>query len=85
MKVWIKSFDVDMQLKSKGIEFEVRSADDAEQLGDCYLTMTGLIWCAGKTSKDNGLRVNWQDFISICQSDATIKAAVKAAKAAAEG
>ncbi len=79
MKVRIKSFDVEMQVKAKGIEFEVRSADDAEQLGDCYLTMTGLTWCAGKTTKDYGVKISWQDFRDICASDVSVKKAVKAA------
>lgn len=80
MKVWIKSFDVGMGVKSKGVEFEVRSADDKDQLGDCYLTMTGLIWSKGKISKEKGTKVSWNDFITICESEASLKAAIKAAK-----
>lgn len=82
MKVWIKSFDVEMEVKSKGIEFEVRSPDDTTQHGDCYFTMTGLIWCKGKIGKANGIKVSWNDFMEICGSEAKLKAAVKAAKAA---
>ncbi len=81
MKVWIKSFDVEMQVKSNGIELEVRSTDDEQQLGDCYATMTGLIWCEGKTDKKNGVKVSWPDFIAICKTKKTLKAALKAAKA----
>ena len=82
MKVHIKSFDVDMEVKAKGIEFEVRSpGGGVTQLGDCVLTMTGLIWCKGKTGRQNGIKVSWEDFIEICGSDAKLKAAVKAAKA----
>lgn len=51
MQVWIKSLEVDMQVKKNGVEFEVRSKDGAEQLGDCYATMTGLVWCQGRTKK----------------------------------
>jgi hypothetical protein len=43
MKVFIKEFSVDMEVKSSGIEFEVRTPDNAQQLGDCYLTMSGLV------------------------------------------
>ncbi|REJ92236.1 MAG: hypothetical protein DWQ34_13490 [Planctomycetota bacterium] len=82
MQVSIKSFDVNMQVKSNGIEFEVRSPDGSTRHGDCYLTMTGLVWCPGKTSKKNGTKVNWNDLIAILQSDETRKAAVKAAKQA---
>lgn len=82
MKVKIKSFDVNMEVKSRGIEFEVRSPDDKSQLGDCYLTMTGLIWCQGRTTKAKGIKVSWDDLQSICGSAAKLKAAVQAAKAA---
>jgi hypothetical protein len=79
MKVNIKEFNVDMQVKSSGIEFEVRTPDDSEQLGDCYVTMTGLIWCKGKKNKDNGIKISWNDFITIMASDESIAAAVQAA------
>ena len=83
MQVWIKSLEVDMQVKQKGIELEVRSADGKDQLGDCYATMTGLVWCKGKVQKANGVNVKWDDFVTICASSDTLKAAVKAAKVAA--
>ncbi len=80
MQVNIKSFDVNMQVKSNGIEFEVRTPDGTTQLGDCYLTMTGLVWCKGKTSKPKGNKIQWQDLITIMSSNESIKAAVAAAK-----
>ena len=80
MQVSIKSFDVNMEVKSNGIEFEVRTADGSSQLGDCFLTMTGLVWCNGKTTKAKGIKINWNDFIAIMASDDSMKAAVKAAK-----
>ena len=40
MQVSIKSFDIKMDVKSKGMEFEVRGTDGT-LLGDCYLTMSG--------------------------------------------
>jgi hypothetical protein len=82
MEVWIKSLEVEMQVKQKGIELEVRGKDGKEQLGDCYATMTGLVWCNGKTKKENGIKVKWEDFIAICSSAESLKAAVKAVKAA---
>ena len=81
MQVKIKSFDVNMEVKSSGIEFEVRRPDGSGQLGDCYLTMTGLIWCKGRKSKQNGVRIFWADFIEIMKSEDAKKAALKAAKA----
>lgn len=44
IKVTIKSFDVAMEVKNKGIEFGVRSRD-GEHLGDVVLTKSGLVWC----------------------------------------
>lgn len=82
MEVWIKSLEVEMQVKQKGIELEVRSKNGETQLGDCYATMTGLIWCKGRVKKENGTKVKWEDFIAICESPETLKAALKAAKAA---
>jgi len=82
MEVWIKSFDVEMQVKQNGIELEIRSADGASQLGDCYATMTGLVWCKGKITKPNGVKMRWDDLALICASDEALKAAVKAAKEA---
>lgn len=80
MEVNIKSFDVNMQVKSNGIEFEVRTPDGKSQLGDCYLTMVGLVWCSGRTTKANGVKISWNDFMTIASSEASLKAAVKAAK-----
>lgn len=80
MKVMIKSFDVEMQVKSNGIELEVHSPNGKEQIGDCYATMTGLVWCVGRKGRLNGVEVSWSDFITICRSEETLKAAVKAAK-----
>ncbi|MFO7907431.1 MAG: hypothetical protein ACQESR_22580 [Planctomycetota bacterium] len=82
MQVKIKSFDVNMDVKSKGIEFEVRKPGGSAQVGDCYLTMTGLIWCEGKKAKTNGLKISWDEFQEIMKSAAAKKAALEAAKLA---
>jgi hypothetical protein len=44
MKVSTKNFDVDMNLKSNGIELEIYDNQD-ERLGDVILTKTSVIWC----------------------------------------
>jgi len=80
VQVRIKKFELDMDVKANGIEFEVRTPDGKSQVGDCYLTMTGLIWCNGKTIKKNGTGISWQELELILASDATKKAAIKAAK-----
>ena len=84
MKVWIKSFDVEMQVKQNGIELEVRSTDGKTQLGDCYATMTGLVWCKGKVTKKHGIKLKWDDLATLCASEEVLKAALKAAKEAAK-
>ena len=80
MKVLIKQFAVDMEVKSSGIEFEVRKPDGKSHLGDCYLTKTALIWCKGKTTKPNGIKMSWEDLTVVLASSDAKKAAVKAAR-----
>jgi len=63
MKVSIKSFDVKMDVKNSGIEFEVYDNQD-NFLGDCVLTKTGLIWCKGRTARSNGKKISWEAFIN---------------------
>jgi type I restriction enzyme M protein len=79
MQVHIKDFEVNMQVKSSGIEFEVRTPDGSSQIGDCYVTMTGLVWCKGKTTKANGTKISWDELATILESDETKDAALKAA------
>jgi len=63
MKVSIKDFQVAMEIKNNGIEFEVY--DNADKfLGDCVVTKTGLTWCKGKTARENGAKITWRDFIA---------------------
>jgi len=80
VKVNIKSFDVKMDVKNKGIEFEVRSADGKTQLGDCYLTKTELIWCPGKKDKKNGIGIKWDEFINLMSNKDRLKRALNAVK-----
>ncbi|MBC6403249.1 MAG: hypothetical protein GDA35_06465 [Hyphomonadaceae bacterium] len=63
MKVKIKEFAIDMDVKTKGVGFEIRDNNDAF-LGDVYITKTGLIWCKGKTNRKNGKKIPWEDFVS---------------------
>ena len=63
MKVLIKSFDVSMEVKNKGVELDV-SDTDGKHIGDLVVTKTGLIWCAGRTQRQNGKRISWKDFIA---------------------
>lgn len=68
MKVGIKSFDVAMDVKNKGVEFAVYSNQD-EFRGDLIITKSGLIWCEGKTKRQNGKKVSWDQFINWMNAD----------------
>jgi len=80
MNVKIKSFDVNMDVKKKGIELEVRTPNGDSQLGDCYVTMTGLVWCPGRTNKKNGIEIKWSDLINLMSSKDSLKRAIDAVK-----
>jgi len=80
MEVRIKKLDIIMLVKQNGIEFEVRTPDGTSQVGDCYLTMTGLVWCKGKTTKPNGINISWDNLAVILGSEDARKAALKAAR-----
>jgi hypothetical protein len=63
VNVGVKSFDVDMVLKNKGIELAVYATDNTTHLGDLVVTKTQLIWCPGKTGRKNGKKAYWNEFI----------------------
>lgn len=65
MKVTVKEFNVDMEVKTKGIEFEVRSPNGKKHLGDLVLTKSSLIWCQGQTRPEKGHKVDWDTFIKM--------------------
>jgi hypothetical protein len=65
-KVSIKSFDVDMEVKNNGVEFDV--TDNGAHKGDLYVTKKWLIWCPGKTGRENGKKIKWSDFAKYMES-----------------
>jgi hypothetical protein len=67
VKVTVKRFNVDMEVKNAGIEFEVRSPDGKTHLGDLVLTKSNLIWCPGQTQPKNGYKMPWNDFIKVAE------------------
>ena len=67
MKVWIKGFDVGMEIKTKGIELEIRSPQD-RHLGDLVLTKTKIIWCKGRTGRRRGKSISLPRFIDYMES-----------------
>jgi hypothetical protein len=64
MDVFIKQFNVDMEVKNNGIEFEVRAPNGGQHRGDLILTKTTLEWCEGRIRAGNGKRATWDDFIA---------------------
>lgn len=80
MKVKVKELSAEIELKSNGMELEIRTPDGSSQLGDCYVTMTGLTWCRGKTMKKNGIKLSWNDLAQILASEESKKNAIKASK-----
>lgn len=70
MRVNIKKFNVQMSVKNKGIEFEVyEPGEEGKFLGDCIITRTSLIWCEGKTTRKNGKKIKWNDFIKMMNDE----------------
>jgi hypothetical protein len=65
-EVVIKSFGLDLKVKNKGLELGVY--DGKKFLGDLFITKTGLIWCKGKTDRDNGVPVSWAEFTEWMES-----------------
>lgn len=68
MKVFIKDMQVDMEVKTKGIEFGVYTSDGSQQLGDLLIRKSGLVWCRGRTTATNGARASWDAFIDWMES-----------------
>jgi hypothetical protein len=66
--VHVKSFDVEMEIKNKGVELEVRDTDGTF-LGDLIVTKTQIIWCKGKTSREHGKNLTWQKFASVMDAN----------------
>jgi len=69
MNVRIKKFEVEMEIKNKGVEIEVRTPDGKTQVGDVLLTKTGVTWCKGKTAPENGKKVTWKRLIELIESE----------------
>ena len=66
MNVRVKSFNVEMEIKNTGIELEIRDPKGGF-LGDLIVTKTHLIWCKGKTGRDNGKKKGLKEFIEMME------------------
>jgi hypothetical protein len=63
LKVSIKTFGIDMDIKSKGMELDVKDTS-GKRIGDLWVTMTGLTWCPGKKHRGSGVKITWAEFIA---------------------
>jgi hypothetical protein len=67
MDVRIKQFNVEMELKTKGIELEVRD-NEGNHLGDLCIGKANVEWCKGKTRRGGGKPASWDELIEWFES-----------------
>lgn len=70
MRVAIKNLSVQMDVKNKGVEFDVYD-NQGNFCGDMIVTKSGLVWCKGKTMQKNGVKVSWEKFIEWMEGEHT--------------
>lgn len=63
MKVKIENLGVEMQTRNTGVEFWLCDSSDNKLRGKLYVTKGRLIWCSGKTRRENGVPAPWNKFI----------------------
>lgn len=66
MQVAIKKFFNKFEIKNNGVEFEIRDTA-GKQVGDLYVTKSGLIWCRGKKPRAGGKPISWKKFIAAAE------------------
>jgi len=66
MQVSIKDFNVEMKIKTKGIELQIH--DQNKHLGDLVVSQSKVIWCKGRTRPANGVALTWPKFIAMMES-----------------
>lgn len=64
MDVQIKDFNVEMMVKNKGIELDIKTPA-GDHLGDLVITKTTIEWCNGRTRAGNGKSLTWHQFIEM--------------------
>jgi hypothetical protein len=67
MQVFIKDLQVQMELKTNGIELEVRSPK-GDHIGDLSIGKGTIEWCRGRTRRGGGVRVSWDDLIEFFEN-----------------
>ena len=81
MDVSIKSFEVNMDVKTNGVEFGIREPNGGDRLGDLFISKAHLIWCKGKTQRAQGIKIKWTEFVAIVNN---VQKPAKAKKAASK-
>lgn len=67
MRVAIKRFVEGLEIKSKGIELDVKNPG-GQHVGDLVVTMSGLTWCRGKVTPAKGRKMTWAKFIAMMEN-----------------
>ena len=75
MDVKIKNLDAEMQLKTKGMELDVKAPKGKSTVGTLAVTKSGLVWTKGKAK---GVNISWAKFIAFVEGMNAPKAAPKA-------
>ncbi len=69
MKLNIKDFSAkSIEVGTNGVEFEVKDTKD-KSLGSLVITKGSLIWCKGKTKKEDGKKITWKKFMDMMEAD----------------
>lgn len=68
MDVSIKKFDVEMALKTNGMELDIKQPGGGEHVGDVVINKTGIVWCRGKVTPQHGISKSWDELISLLES-----------------
>jgi hypothetical protein len=61
MKVNIKEFGLDLNVKNKGMTLDIYTPNGKTHLGDVKINKSGLTWCKGKSH--TGKKMKWATFI----------------------
>ena len=63
MKVYIKDFQLPLELGNKGITIDIYDASGKKHLGDLRVGKATIEWCKGRTRSGNGVQRGWSDLI----------------------
>lgn len=63
-KVELKNLGNSLEIKTTGLEFGI---SNGSHVGDLYVSKTGIIWCAGKTARENGKKIKWKELRDWCK------------------